>query len=204
VTSARPGIGAARGSSPAASDAGLVDLAAQGDAEAFDALLRPRLDRLFRIAVALLRSEADARDAVQEGCVHAWSALPRLRDRDRFDAWLTQIVINDCRTLLRQRRRGRVREVRLDDLAGGGTSDPDPRGMPVAQVDGPDIGDVEAVRRAFDRLDPTERTLLVLHYVDERPLKEIGPLVDAPVGTVKWRLWRARRALERALEGERR
>jgi RNA polymerase sigma-70 factor (ECF subfamily) len=203
VTSARPGIGAARGSSPAASDAGLVDLAAQGDAEAFDALLRPRLDRLFRIAVAIVRSEADARDAVQEGCVHAWSALPRLRDRDRFDAWLTQIVVNDCRTLLRQRSRGRVREIRLDDLAAD-AANPEARGVPVAQVDGPDLSDVEAVRRAFERLDPTSRSLLVLHYVDGRPLKDIGPLVDAPVGTVKWRLWRARRALERALEGERR
>ena len=60
------------------------------------------------------------------------------------------------------------------------------------------------MQRAFERLDPTSRSLLVLHYVDERPLKEIGPLVGAPVGTVKWRLWRARRRLERALAEERR
>ena len=65
-------------------DASLVARAATGDADAFDLLIRPRLDRLFRMSVAILRSEANARDAVQEACVHAWRELPRLRDRDRF------------------------------------------------------------------------------------------------------------------------
>lgn len=71
---------------------------------------------------------------------------------------------------------------------------------------GPDDGadEVEAIRRAFGRLDPDTRALLALHYVDERPLAEIGRITGAPVGTVKWRLWNARRALDRALGEERR
>ena len=113
MTSVGPSVGAVRtGSAAVADEARLLERAADGDAEAFDALLRPRLDRLFRIAVAILRSEPDARDAVQDGSLRAWSALPRLRDRDRFDAWLTQIVVNGCRSLLRNRRRDRLREDR--------------------------------------------------------------------------------------------
>jgi len=200
MTSVGPRVGVVGGSPPpAVADGGLLERAADGDVEAFDALLRPRLDRLFRIAVAILRSEADARDAVQEGCVHAWRALPRLREPVRFDAWLTQIVVNDCRSLLRRRQRGR--EIHLEGILSD--ADESPAGWLLAADHATDeIAEVDAVRRAFERLDPTSRSLLILHYVDERPLKEIGPLVGAPVGTVKWRLWRARRALARALEGE--
>jgi RNA polymerase sigma-70 factor (ECF subfamily) len=171
--------------------------------EAFDALLRPRLDRLFRIAVAILRSEADARDAVQEGCVHAWRALPRLREPGRFDAWLTQIVVNDCRSLVRRRQRGRAREIHLDSLSSD-AGDAAAGGPLVADPATDEVAEVEAVQRAFEQLDPASRSLLILHYVDERPLNEIGPLLGSPIGTVKWRLWRARRALARALDGERR
>jgi RNA polymerase sigma-70 factor (ECF subfamily) len=180
-------------------EAMLLERAAGGDVEAFDALLRPRLERLFRIAVAILRSEPDARDVVQDGSLRAWRSLPSLRDHDRFDAWLTQIVVNGCRSRLRNRRRDRLREITLDDL------DADATGWLASTDPGiHDLGEVEAVQRAFERLDPTTRSLLVLHYVEERPLKEIGPLVGAPIGTVKWRLWRARRTLGRALAEERR
>ena len=99
-------------------DARLLERAAEGDVDAFDVLLRPRLDRLFRMAVAITRSEADARDAVQEASVHAWRELPRLRDRERFDAWLAQILVNACRSLLRRRRRTSVREIDVDAIAG--------------------------------------------------------------------------------------
>ena len=175
----------------------LLERAARGEPEAFDAVIRPRLDRLFRMAMAITRSDADARDAVQEACVLAWRELPRLRDRGRFDAWLSQILVNACRGLLRRQRRVRVREVDVDD----GTSAP----AAYATVSGADqLAEAELIRRAFDRLDPDTRSLLVLHYVEERPLAEIGRVLGAPVGTIKWRLSNARRALDRALEVERR
>jgi RNA polymerase sigma-70 factor (ECF subfamily) len=68
---------------------------------------------------------------------------------------------------------------------------------------GDEVVDAEAIRRAFRRLDPDKRSLLVLHYVESRPLGEIAGVLGIPTGTVKWRLSRAREALERALEAER-
>ena len=177
---------------------GLLERAARGEPEAFDAVIRPRLDRLFRMAMAITRSDADARDAVQEACVLAWRELPRLRDRSRFDAWLSQILVNACRGLLRKRRRVRVREVDVSDTGPG---------SPAAYATGSgadERAEAELIRRAFDRLDGDTRSLLVLHYVEERPLAEIGRVLGAPVGTIKWRLSNARRALDRALEVERR
>lgn len=178
-------------------DALLIEQASRGDAEAFDAVLVPRLDRLFRMAVAITRSEADAYDAVQEACLLAWRQLPRLRDHARFDAWHAQILVNACRGLLRQRRRVSGREVEIDMSEVAHRADTAPSGAER-------LGDVEIIQQAFSRLDPTARSLLVLHYVDGRPLSEIAGVLRAPLGTVKWRLWRARRALDRALQEERR
>lgn len=191
------GTGATATSAPV-SDARLLELAAAGDVDAFDVLLRPRLPRLYRMAVAITRSEADARDAVQEASVHAWRELPRLRDRDRFDAWLSQILVNACRSLLRRERRVRVREIDVEGLAD------DDAGSHATRSGVEALPETDLIRRAFVRLDPTVRSLLVLHYVEGRPLAEIGRILGSPVGTIKWRLSKARGALTRALEVERR
>jgi RNA polymerase sigma-70 factor, ECF subfamily len=198
VTRPEGSVAAERGPIADSLDQTLVGRAASGDTDAFDSLIRPRLDRLFRMAFAILRSEADARDAVQEACVLGWRELPSLRDRARFDSWLAQILVNSCRALLRRQRRVRVREMEVDEAAeasgrGGFATGP-----------GETLGEVEAIRRAFERLKPEVRSLLVLHYVEERPLAEIGRILGAPVGTIKWRLSNARAALDRALEVERR
>ena len=175
----------------------LLDRAARGEVEAFDVLLRPRLARLCRVAVAITRSEADARDAVQEASVHAWRQLPTLRDRTSFDPWLSQIVVNACRGLLRSQNRRRVREIEVDDTTPGIIeARASTGGAPDAIVE------AEAVRRAFTRLDPDARALIALHYVEQRPLAEIAGILRIPIGTVKWRLFRARRVLDAALKAE--
>jgi RNA polymerase sigma-70 factor, ECF subfamily len=60
----------------------------------------------------------------------------------------------------------------------------------------------DAIARAFDRLRTKDRLLLVLHHVEERPLAEIARSLGIPVGTAKWRLHAARKALEKAMEAE--
>src|SRR5262245_10392212 len=169
----------------------LIERARAGDAVAFQALVEPRLDSLYRTAWAIVGNEADARDATQDACVSAWRYLPRLRDLDAFDAWLGRVLINSCRMQLRRKRR--VREVSI----------PDGFDAPAPASSGPDaFDDAETVARAFDRLDPDARALLVLHHFRHEPLARIATSLGIPVGTVKWRLHAARRALERALEGE--
>jgi RNA polymerase sigma-70 factor (ECF subfamily) len=190
---------AAGGAWLAALDQVLLELAAAGDADAFDALLRPRLDRLFRMAVAIMRSEHDARDATQEACVLAWRELPRLRDRDRFDSWLSQILVNSCRMLLRSKRRETIREISMDDPLRPSTQE-----QPAVTAEVDRLGETEAIQAAFGRLEPSDRSLLVLHYVEGRPLAEIAQVMGSPVGTIKWRLSNARAALEKALKVERR
>ena len=181
-------------------DAELVERAAAGDADAFDALMATRLERVFRIARAIVRDDALARDIVQDACVHAWRDLPAIRDVRRFDAWLTQIVVNGCRSELRRSKRRVIREIPMEDASASGSGPGHRASEPLV---GDQVVEAEAVRRAFARLDPDQRTLLVLHYVDDRPVDEIAAAMRVPSGTVKWRLSRAREALQRALEAER-
>lgn len=180
---ARVGLGSA-------ADRSLVERARAGDADAFERLIDARLDRAYRTAFAILRTDWDARDACQDAFVSAWRELPRLRDIDRFDAWLDRIVVNQCRTVLRGRR-SRVREISID--ASGASADlPGP--SPIEA-----LADEDLVRRAFERLPADQRSVLALHHGEGRPVAEIASLLGVPAGTVMWRLYRARRSLEKEL-----
>ena len=178
----------------------LVEQAQRGDSGAFDAIVRRKVQSVYATALAILGQEADAQDAVQEAFVSAWRSIASLRDPDRFDAWFGRILVNSCRATLR-RRRG-VREMVLGADAGDDRTD--------ALTDVPDTGPpmaeatIEADRfdRAFARLSVDERALLVLRHRDDESVEGIASRLGIPPGTVKSRLFAARRALERALERE--
>jgi RNA polymerase sigma-70 factor (ECF subfamily) len=168
-----------------------AEAALDGDAQAFDRLVVIHLPRTYRIALAILGSEADAGDAVQEAWLAAWRQLPTLRDAGRFSGWLDQILVNACRTSLR--RRSRVREIRMPD-----GFDAEARQAPPDQV-----AEREALDRAFAGLTIEQRTILVLHHLEQRPLSAIAAALEIPVGTAGSRLHAARAALGRLLETER-
>ena len=186
-----PLSGAAVDSPAARPFAGLVEAAAAGDAAAFDALVEARLDRTYRTARAIFGNDQDARDAVQDAWLSVWRRLPSLRDAAAFDPWLDRILVNACRSAIR-RRRG-VREIPMAvsfDVKHGGP--------------GPDqVAEREIVERAFERLDPDKRAILVLHHVHHQPIDQIAAALGIPEGTAKWRLHAARKALARAMERDR-
>jgi RNA polymerase sigma-70 factor, ECF subfamily len=179
----------------------LVRRAGHGDVAAFDALVASRIDRCYRLAWSILENDADASDATQEAFLAAWRQLPRLRDPDAFDGWLNRIVANAAR--MGRRHRIRLREVRVS-TADDSTRDEGLRRHhgPATEVGYDAVADRDALGRAFNRLRPEERAILTLHHVDERPVREIARSLGIPVGTAKWRLHAARRALERAMEAE--
>ncbi|HEX5591055.1 MAG TPA: sigma-70 family RNA polymerase sigma factor [Candidatus Limnocylindrales bacterium] len=191
-----------RAANPALSaDEALVRRARNGDAAAFEQLLGTRIDRCYRLAWSILSNDADAADATQEAFVLAWRQLPRLRDPAVFDGWLNRIVANAA--LMARRHRVRLREVSVRPAFPGDTAEPlEPPYDPLARTAIDNVPDNDAIGRAFDRLRPQERMILVLHHVDERPVAEIARSLGVPVGTAKWRLHAARAALEKALEAE--
>ena len=176
-------------------DRELVEAARRGDRDAFEAIVRREVAGVYRTSLAILGNAADAEESTQDAFLSAWRNLRSLRDTARFDAWLGRIVLNACRMALR-RRRG-VREIALEpeqpsteiERATADASDP-----AAIAIDG------LAFDRAFDELSVEDRLLLVLAYAEDRPLDEVGRLLDLPVGTVKSRLSRARASLAHALD----
>ncbi len=185
-------------SKAAAGEAFLVDRARSGDRAAFEALIDVRLAPTFRIAMAILGNEADARDATQDTFLRVWRDLAGLRDADRFDQWFGRILVNTCRSAVRGRGRRWVREVAVTAMPNAGVGFDPP-----AEPKDLRSRDDDMVARALDRLSVADRTLLALHYYEELSLTDIADRVGASTKTVKSRLFTARRALERALEVER-
>ncbi|MFN8631344.1 MAG: RNA polymerase sigma factor [Chloroflexota bacterium] len=171
-----------------------VVLARTGDPSAFEALVEPRVGAMTRTAMAILGSEADARDAVQDALVMAWRELASLREPEAFDAWLTRILVNRCKRGLRGVATRRIREVDVDALAG--TAEPGAPDPAAAVLDR------RSLERAFERLSVDERSLLVLHHLEGRSVESIAVVLKIPAGTAKSRLHAARKALERSLERE--
>src|SRR6478609_1756014 len=131
---------------------GLVERARGGDHDAFAELARAAVVRLDKAARLILRDPELARDAVQETLIRAWRDLPKLREPDRFEAWLHRLTVHACFDQARKRRR-RLVEVEL---------------TPIIDFEIPDGSAARADRDLVDqvlrRLDDHGRAIVVLHY----------------------------------------
>jgi RNA polymerase sigma-70 factor (ECF subfamily) len=169
----------------------LVELARDGDEEAFASLIRMAGDRLMAVAFRILRDVDRAEDAVQQAIVTAWRELPALRDPDRFDAWLYRVLVNACYLEARRTRRwdANVR-VLTPDMSSGSSA---------AFLS---VEDRDELDRAFRRLPPEQRAVFVLHHHLGMRHAEIAETLDVPVGTVKSRIHYASATLRAAIEAD--
>ena len=182
------------------SDGELAARVAGGDTAAFEALMRRHNRLLFRTARSILKSDAEAEDALQEAYLRAWRGIASFRADARLSTWLVRIVINE--SLARLRRRGAQvlpldaslapDEPALEDVMEG---NPDDR---------PDRGAMRSEMRALmetriDALPEAFRTVFVLRAVEELGVDEIAALLDLPEATVRTRFFRARGLLREAL-----
>lgn len=167
----------------------LVLQARDGDRDAYDVLVTDLIDHLYRIARLILRDFDSAEDAVQEALVRCWRDLPRLRDPERFDAWLNRILMNALTDEARKRRgfRANVTRLRLEP------TQPDSSG---------EFADRDELARVFGRLSIEHRTIVVLHHYLGMTVDEAARTTGIPVGTAKSRLHYATEALRAALEAD--
>ena len=167
-----------------------MERARDGDLDAFEEIVRARMDAVYRLTHAILGDEADAADAAQETFVAAWRSIRGLRDPNRFEAWLQRITVNAARMAHRTRRRRQVREIAATRVSAA-VERADAQRTP---------SDACLLDIAMRRLDVDQRSLLVLHHLDGLPLSELAEMLDLPLGTVKSRLFAARRALQTAID----
>ncbi|HVD78147.1 MAG TPA: sigma-70 family RNA polymerase sigma factor [Vicinamibacteria bacterium] len=155
----------------------------------FEARLVDSAALAFRIAYSVLRHREDAEDAAQEALARAYRKLGTLRERERFRAWLVRI----CWRLARDRRRAAKRRERREQAVVGAAREPTAEDMAAAS-------EFRArLWQAIDQLPEKLRMVLVLAGIEGYDVREVAALLDLPTGTVKSRLFLARRRLAERL-----
>ena len=186
-----------------ASDAALIAALQAGDADAFETLVRKYMPALLRVARRFLRSEEDARDAVQDAFISAFKSIKSFAANSQLGTWLHRIVINSSLMKLRSQRRRPEEDIETY--------------LPRFQSDGHQVEptvpwseNAEAVlqraelrdfvRASIDKLPEIYRTVLLLRDIEELSTEETAKLLGINQNTVKVRLHRARQALRAILD----
>ena len=185
----------------------LVGHARAGDREAFRAIMTRCNQRLFRIARAVVRDEAEAEDVLQEAYTRAFAAIAAFRGEAGIATWLTRIVLNEAHGRLRRRKA----TVNLDQVEAAQQSAPgsgDVLNFPgMARSDDPEADAARAqirriLERAVDALPEPFRLVFILREVEELSVEETASHLNLRIETVKTRLHRARRRLREALDAQ--
>ena len=169
----------------------LVQRAAAGDHEAFDALVRFASNRLYGIAYRILRDQYLAEDALQQALITVWNELPRLRDPDRFDAWTYRLIVRAATA--EARRAGASRTTPLL---------PDDADVSRAPDEIRAVADRDQLERGFGRITAEQRAVLVLQHYAGLSQAEIADILGIPIGTAGSRIHYAARALRAAIEAD--
>lgn len=178
-----------------ASEVDLVRRAKAGDQAAFESLFRRHQPAMYRLALHFTGSAETAADVTQEAFIKAWSKLPRLRDEAAFAGWVRSILLNGARDAGRSSQP--VRSLEEDPRGAEAVVDNGllpGEGMAQAQVR-------ETVRRAVMSLPDHQRTVVVMHHLEDMPVDEIAATLGLPKGTVVSRLARGRDMLKKKLAG---
>lgn len=154
---------------------------AEQDREWFCGELQKAKTSLYRLALSITGSDADAQDAVAEAVYKAYLHGEKLRDKGKCRQWLLKITANEARAICRSRKRTVPMEVLSE------------RAAPASEAD-------DTLWQAVQRLKQDQREAVVLFYYEDLPTEEIARIVGATPGAVRTRLSRAREQLRRMLE----
>ena len=154
--------------------------------EALEALLDSHEQQVFRMALVMLRDRGRAEEVTQDVFFKLWKALPTYDGRALPSTWLYSIARNTCLSALRAESYRRT--IALDEVDDPANVDP--------------IADT-FVRSLLTRLPEDQRRAITLFYWEDKSVKEVACILDAPEGTVKSLLHRARRALGEMMESSR-
>lgn len=155
----------------------LIKEAKEKNPDAFDQLMQKQLQRMYRIAISMLNNEEDAADAIQETVLKCWQKMGQLKKEEYFQTWLTRILINQCKDILKARKRF----------------------VPMEEIPEESYEDdyfTEEWKSLLQVLDVKYRLVMELYYVEGYSTKEIAEMLHITDANARSRLTRGRRQLE--------
>ena len=160
----------------------IVKKAKKGDANAIEQILLDNMQSMYRVAYGILRTEEEISDAVSNTVVIVFEKIQTLKNEEFFKTWLTRILINECYKICKQNKKIIYLENCNQEVFSYNDT----------------YTDFE-VRNVIKKLDDDLKEIVVLYYFEEFSVKEISKMIKIPEGTVKSRLSRARKELEKNL-----
>lgn len=160
----------------------LVKEAQKKEPEAFTELIQAYMQDMYRTAIAILRNDEDAADAIQDTILACWEKLGTLQHAQYFKTWMTKILIHKCLDIQKMRKK----VIPMEDY-----------GEPVAE----DEYNIE-LKEALETLDEKYRLIMMLYYGEGYQIKEIADVLGMPASTVQTRLDRGRKKLREYYQSE--
>ena len=141
---------------------------------------------MFHVSFSILHNEQDCSDAVQEAMLKAYESRHKLKEIKYFKTWIVRIVINECYSILRKKKRLQT----YDDAV---------------QKDNTYLSNYIKeeyidLYRAIDQLGQKEKICVILYYLEDYSVAETADILKIPIGTVKSRLNHARKELKGLLD----
>ena len=166
-----------------------------GDTNAFEALVEDQKKVVYNLALRMLGNEEDAYDISQDAFLKAYTNLSGFRGDCKFSSWLYKLTTNLCLDFIRKRNRHKVIPLVYEDDDGESEymEIPDESFSPELQTEKKELR--ESVRKGLNQLPPQQRQILVLREIGGLRYDEIGRQLDLEEGTVKSRIFRARKKL---------
>ena len=158
----------------------LIEEAKSKDPDAFDRLMRTQLQKMYRIAIAMLQNEEDAADAIQETVLKCWQKIGQLRNDKYFETWLVRILINQCNDILR----GRKKIIYVEDIP---------------EIVHEDDYFTNEWKEILNGLNENYRVVIELYYVDGFYIKEIARMLHITEVNVRSRMLRGRKQIKQLL-----
>jgi RNA polymerase sigma-70 factor, ECF subfamily len=160
--------------------------AIQGNRDAFEMIIRTHSRTLFAIAYGILQNREEAEDAVQDALVKAWKSRWRVRDPEKFPAWLATIARYRARDIFRRRRPTSLPTIAEENFA------PDSEQATNAELD-------QNVHSALAALPPLHRAALALRYFEEMDYRTIENTLGLSNGALRGILGRALATMRKQL-----
>lgn len=173
----------------------LVIRVRSGDADAFEALMLEHQKKVYNLALRMVGNEEDAKDMAQEAFIRAYNSIDGFRGDSKFSVWLYRLASNICIDFLRGRVKKQTLSLTFDDEDESSEEFqiPDDRFSPEKEIERREL------RRAVDdglmTLSPDYRQILLLREINGLSYEEIGQALGLEEGTVKSRIFRARKKL---------
>jgi len=185
---------------PERDEAQMIAAIVAGDGELYHRLIQPYELSVYRMALSLVKDEAEAEDVAQEAFLKAFRNLASFRGESKFSSWLISITLNEARGRLRRQNAARMESLDEPPEEGGKVSPAllrDWREIPSEALERREVRAL--LQNAIEQLSPIYREVVVLRDIEELSIEETAGVLAISISSVKVRLHRARMMLQKEL-----